>query len=46
MSFTKEQADEIKKQLFGEIEKLPDQNREQIRTYVEGLNENELEEFL
>ncbi len=46
MPFTQQQAEEIKKQLFQEIENLPNANKAQIKEYIEGLNEIELEEFL
>lgn len=39
-------ADEIKKQLLIEIEKLPNENKEQLKNYIKSLNEKELEEFL
>lgn len=43
---SKEQAEEIKKQLLPQINKLPDENKEQIKEYIQGLNEEELEDFL
>ncbi len=43
---TKEQAEGIKKQLFLQIEKLPNENKEQIKKQISQLNEEELEEFL
>lgn len=46
MTFTPEQAEEIKKQLLVEIDKLPNENKEQIKEYVKNLDENGLEEFL
>ena len=46
MVISKDQAEEIKKQLFEQIEKLPNENKEQIKEYIKGLNEEELEEFL
>jgi histidine triad (HIT) family protein len=46
MAFTKEQAEEIKKQLFREIEKIPNADKEQIKNYIETLDEIGLEEFL
>lgn len=46
MTFTQEQAEEIKKQLYDEIDKMPNADKNQIKEYVEKLNEIELEEFL
>ena len=46
MVISKDQAGEIKKQLFEQVEKLPNENKEQIKEYIKGLNEEELEEFL
>lgn len=46
MPYTKEQAEKIKKQLLKEIEKIPNADHEQIRKYIESLNEEELEEFI
>ncbi len=46
MAFSKEQMEEIKEQLFKEIDKLPQKNKEEIKKYIEGLDEKQLEEFL
>ncbi|MEM0465442.1 MAG: HIT domain-containing protein [Candidatus Pacearchaeota archaeon] len=46
MSFTKEQIDDIKQQLISYVDKLDNPNKEQIKKYIENLNEQELEEFL
>lgn len=46
MTFTPEIAEEIKKQLLIEIDKLPNENKEQIKEYVKNLDETGLEEFL
>ncbi len=46
MEFTPETAEEIKKQLLIEIDKLPNENKEQIKEYVKNLDEQGLEEFL
>lgn len=46
MAFTPEIAEEIKKQLLIEIDKLPNENKEQIKEYVKNLDEQGLEEFL
>ena len=46
MAFTIEQAEEIKKKLLEQVENLPNENKEQIKEYITGLNEIELEEFL
>lgn len=44
--FTKEQAEQIKKQLLPQIENLPEENREQIKQHIQSLSEEQLEEFL
>ncbi|MEK6871999.1 MAG: HIT domain-containing protein [Nanoarchaeota archaeon] len=46
MAFTKVQAEEIKKQLFLEIKKMPNADHEQIEQYIASLDEKQLEEFL
>jgi len=46
MPFTPEIAEEIKKQLISEIDKLPNENKEQIKEYVKNLDDEGLEEFL
>ena len=46
MALSKEQAQEIKKQLLLQTEKLPEENRIQIKEYIKNLNEKQLEEFL
>jgi histidine triad (HIT) family protein len=46
MAFTHEQAEEIKKQLFAQVERLPQENKEEIKNYIENLDEEGLEEFL
>ena len=46
MTFAPEQAEEIKKQLLIEIDKLPNENKEQIKEYVKNLDEQGLEDFL
>lgn len=46
MAFAPEQVEEIKKQLIAEVDKLPNENKEQIKQYIEGLDEEGLEEFL
>src|SRR3989344_694969 len=46
MVFSQEQAEEIKKKLIIQIDQLPQENKEQIKQYVLGLDEQELEEFL
>mgnify|MGYP001616358537 CR=1 FL=1 len=46
MPFTKEEAEEIKQQLLIQVDKLPNENKEQIKEYIKGLNETQLEEFL
>jgi len=46
MALTPEQAKEIKKQLFSQIDQLPQENKEQIKQSVAQLNEKQLEQFL
>ena len=46
MAFTKEQAQEIKKQLYTEIKKMPNADHAQIQEYIASLDEGQLEEFL
>lgn len=46
MAFTPEIAEEIKKQLIIEVDKLPNENKEQIKKYIESLDDESLEEFL
>ncbi len=46
MALTHEQAENIKKQLMPQIEKLPQENKEQIKEYIKQLNPEQLEEFL
>ena len=46
MPFTKEQALDIKKQLFEQVEKLPPENKEKIKEYIKSLDEDQLELFL
>ncbi len=46
MPFTPEEAEEIKKQLFSEVDKIPNADHDQIKKYIESLNEEQLEEFL
>jgi histidine triad (HIT) family protein len=46
MAFTQEIAEEIKKQLLLEVDKLPNENKEQIKAYIKNLDNNGLEEFL
>jgi len=46
MALTSEQAEEIKKQLISQIEKLPQENKEEIKQHILDLNEQQLEEFL
>ena len=42
MPFTKEQALDIKKQLFEQVEKLPPENKEKIKEYIKSLDEDQL----
>ncbi len=46
MPLTKEQTETIKKQLLLQVDKLPQENKEQIKQYISQLNEGQLEEFL
>ena len=46
MPIKKEQAEEIKKQLFTQIEESQLENKEQVKGYVANLDEEQLEEFL
>ena len=46
MPIPKEQAEEVKKQLISQIEKSQLENKEQIKKYIQQLNEQQLEEFL
>jgi len=43
---TKEQAEEIKKQLLTQVENLPQENKEQIKQQISKFNEEQLEAFL
>ena len=42
MALTKEQADEIKKQLLVQADNLPQENKEQIKQQILGFNEEQL----
>jgi len=46
MAISKEQAEQIKQQLLKQIEQLPEDQREQLRTHIKDLDEAGLEEFL
>jgi histidine triad (HIT) family protein len=46
MPISKEQAVEIKKQLLLQVEKMNDPNKDQIKKYISGLDEKQLEDFL
>jgi len=46
MVFSSEQAEEVKKQLLIEVDKLPNENKEQIKEYIKKLDEKGLEDFL
>lgn len=46
MPLSPEQSIEIKKQLLAQVEKLPKENKEEIKEYIKNLNEEQLEEFL
>jgi len=46
MPIPKEQSEEVKKQLISQIESSQMENKDQIKKYVQELNEPQLEEFL
>jgi len=46
MTLSKEQAKEIKKQLLEQVEKMPNENKNQIKQHIESLDEQGLEDFL
>ncbi len=46
MPISKEQAEEIKKQLLTQIESSQLENKEQVKEHIKNLNEEQLEEFL
>ena len=46
MTLTKEQAEDVKKQLLAQVENLPQENKEQIKQQISQLNEEQLEAFL
>ena len=46
MTFTSEQAEQIKQQLTAQIENSQLENKEQIKEHLKGLNEEQLEDFL
>jgi histidine triad (HIT) family protein len=46
MPISKEQAQQLKKQLLQQVDQLPQENKEQIKEYIKDLDEAGLEEFL
>ena len=46
MAFSKEQAEQVKTQLIGQLEQSDQPNKEQIISHIKDLNEQQLEEFL
>ena len=46
MPITDEQSVQIKEQLLKQVEQLPEEQREQARSYISGMNNEQLEEFL
>ncbi|MFA7708196.1 MAG: hypothetical protein WCX73_04555 [Candidatus Pacearchaeota archaeon] len=46
MTLTPEQSEQIKEQLIAQIEKLPQENKQEIKQHILELNEEQLEEFL
>ncbi|MBS3079328.1 hypothetical protein J4218_04355 [Candidatus Pacearchaeota archaeon] len=46
MAFLPEEAEEIKRQLLEQVEKLPNENKESIKEYIKSLNHQQLDEFL
>ena len=46
MPLTDEQAKSIKEQLFKQVDNFPEDKKEQVRKYIEDMNNEELEQFL
>lgn len=46
MPITDDQAKSIKQQLLKQVETFPEDKREEIKEYIQGLNNQQLEEFL
>jgi len=46
MPLTQQQAQEIKEQLFKQVENIPNADHEQIKNYIKDLDEQGLEQFL
>jgi len=46
MAISKEQAEQLKKQLLVQVDQLPQENKEEIKEYIKGLDEAGLEAFL
>jgi hypothetical protein len=46
MAIPKDQAEQIKKQLLVQVEQLQPENKDQLKKYIESMNEQELEDFL
>lgn len=46
MALTSEQAEQIKEQLIKQVDNLPQENKEEIKQQILGLDEQQLEEFL
>lgn len=46
MAISKQESQQIKQQLLKQLENLPKENREQLKSHILGLNEAQLEQFL
>jgi len=46
MTLTDEQAKQIKEQIFKQLETFPDDKKEEARSHIESLNNEQLEEFI
>ncbi|MGK0209194.1 MAG: histidine triad (HIT) family protein [Patescibacteria group bacterium] len=46
MTLTEEQSSEVKAELLKQLDNFPEENREQIKKQIEGMNNNELEAFV
>ena len=46
MTFTEEDATKIKEQLFGQLEKFPEDKRAQIKEQVNSMTTEQLEKFV
>jgi len=46
MALTKEQADDVRNQLLGQIKNVPEESREEVRKQIESMTPDQMEEFL